>query len=221
MIKMFGWLSFDFFFSQTKLRRRKFSIFRVSCFLPFFSFWNRRLMMTDDFFSPSGFHKPLGWTNFLFLLSAFLLFSIVRKTTTKNLVGYWKSSRLNASINILIAASILLLERDERKPQKIRGEEEEWAKKNTKYNHDRARETTSVVQSRTDIRSDSCRQSRQAITTVMQREIRAKHKGPEWERELEKKGCFGGWREWETPLKEAQVEEEEEEKKAERNEMER
>jgi hypothetical protein len=149
-------------------------------------------MMTDDFFSPSGFHKPLGWTDFLFLLSAFLLFSIVRKkTTTKNLVGYWKSSRLNASINILIAPSVLLLDRDERKPQKIREEEEEWAKKNTKYNNDRARETTSVVQSRTDIRSDSCRQSRQAITTVMQREIRAKHKGPEWERELGKKGVSG------------------------------
>lgn len=36
------------------------------------------------------------------------------------------------------------------------------------------RETANVVQRQTDIRSDSCRQSRQTITTVMQREIRAK-----------------------------------------------
>lgn len=91
-------------------------------------------MMTDDFFSPSGFHKPLGWTDFLFLLSAFLLFSIVRKKQTKNLVGYWKSSRLNASINILIAPSVLLLDRDERKPQKIVGRRrnEQKKKKNTR-----------------------------------------------------------------------------------------
>ncbi len=71
-------------------------------------------------------------------------------------------------------------------------------KKKRKKKHEiqsRQREirTTSVVQSRTDIRSDSCRQSRQAITTVMQREIRAKHKGrPRMRKgERKKKGVSG------------------------------
>lgn len=53
------------------------------------------------------------------------------------------------------------------------GEAHTKKKKGTKCNQERNTENVPQI----DICSDSCRQSRQAITTVMQREIRAKHRG--------------------------------------------
>jgi hypothetical protein len=41
----------------------------------------------------------------------------------------------------------------------------------------------------------------------------SKAQGPGMRKGVRKKGCFGGWREWETPLKEAQVEEEKKSRK--------